>query len=45
MYVYSARSRGVNLTEGTIFQGHPAAAGASIVQEAGVFMPFLLSLP
>jgi len=45
MYVYSARSRGVNLTDGTIFQGHPAAAGASIVQEEGVFMPFLLSLP
>jgi len=45
MYVYSARSRGLNLTDGTIFSGHPTAAGASIVQEEGVFLPFLLSLP
>ena len=45
MYVYSARSRGVNLTEGTIFNGHPSAAGASIIKEDNsVFLPFLLNL-
>jgi len=44
MYVYSARSRALNLTEGTIFNGHPSAAGASVVKEEGVFLPFLLSL-
>lgn len=43
MYVYSARSRGFNLTEGTIFNGHPTAAGASIEKEKGVFLPFILT--
>ena len=42
VYVYSARSRGFNLTEGTIFNGHPTAAGASIVKEDGLMLPFLL---
>jgi hypothetical protein len=43
MFVYSARSRGFNLTEGTIFKGHPTAAGASLVKEEVPMLPFLLS--
>jgi hypothetical protein len=43
MYVYSARSRGFNLTEGTIFKGHPTAAGASLIKEEVPMLPFLLS--
>lgn len=42
MYVYSARSRGFNLTEGTIFKGHPTAAGASLIQGEAPLLPFLL---
>ena len=43
MYVYSARSRGFNLTEGTILKGHPTAAGASLIKGEVPFLPFLLS--
>jgi len=39
---YSARSRGFPLTEGTIFKGHPVAAGASIVIGDTPILPFLL---
>jgi hypothetical protein len=44
MYIYSARSRGFNLTEGTIFKGHPTAAGASLIKEDVPMLPFLLSV-
>jgi hypothetical protein len=43
MYVYSARSRGFNLTDGTILKGHPTAAGASLIKGESVMLPFLLS--
>ena len=44
MVVYSARSavaHGINLTEGTIFNGHPTSAGASLVRGEAVHFPFL----
>jgi hypothetical protein len=41
--VYSARSRGFNVTEGTIFKGHPTAAGASLVKGEVPVLPFLLT--
>ena len=41
MLVYSARSRGFNVTEGTIFEGHPTAAGASLVRGVATHFPFL----
>ena len=43
MYVYSARSRGFNLTEGTILRGHPTSAGASLIKEEVPQLPFLLT--
>jgi hypothetical protein len=43
MYVYSARSRGFDLTEGTIFRGHPTSAGASLVVGEAPHFPFLLT--
>ena len=43
MYVYSARSRGFNLTDGTILKGHPTAAGASLIKGEAPMLPFLLS--
>ena len=39
-YVYSARSMGVDLTEGTIFRGHPCAAGATIMKDEVEMIPF-----
>jgi hypothetical protein len=42
MYVYSARSRSFNLTDGTIFKGHPTAAGASLIKGEAPMLPFLL---
>jgi hypothetical protein len=45
MIVYSARSSvvsGINLTEGTIFSGHPTSAGASLVRGEATHFPFLL---
>ena len=43
MYVYSARSRGFNLTEGTVLRGHPTSAGASLIKEEVALLPFLVS--
>ena len=43
MYVYSARSRGFNLTEGTILRGHPTSAGASLIKEEVPMLPFLVA--
>ena len=45
MYVYSARSRGFNLTTDTIFNGHPTSAGASLVIGETELFPFLRSQP
>jgi hypothetical protein len=45
MVVYSARSAvpaNLNLTEGTIFRGHPSSAGASLVRGEATHFPFLL---
>jgi hypothetical protein len=42
MIVYSARSRALDLTTGTIFQGHLMAAGASLVIGRAPHFPFLL---
>lgn len=45
MVVYSARSavtHGINLTEGTIFNGHPTSAGASLVRGEAEHFPFLI---
>jgi len=41
-YTYSARSRGFNLTDGSVFRGHPTAAGANLIQGEAPFLPFLL---
>jgi hypothetical protein len=44
MYVYSARSRGFNLTEGgSILRGHPTAAGATLTVGEAPVIPFLLA--
>ncbi len=44
MYVYSARSRGFDLTAGTsVLKGHPSAAGASLIKGEVPMLPFLLS--
>jgi hypothetical protein len=42
MYVYSARSKGFDLTQGSIFKGHSTAAGASLVTDEYPSIPFLL---
>jgi hypothetical protein len=42
MYVYSARSRGFNLTDGTILRGHPTSAGASLIKEEVPMLPFII---
>ena len=42
MIVYSARSQTMNLTDDTIFHGHPTAAGASLVHGEAQHFPFLL---
>jgi hypothetical protein len=44
MYVYSARSRDFNLTDGTILKGHPTSAGASLIKGEVPILPFLLSI-
>jgi hypothetical protein len=41
--IYYARSRNFNLTEGTIFRGHPTAAGATLIQGEAPHFPFLLT--
>jgi len=43
VYVYSARSRGFDLTQGTILRGHPTACGASLVKGEAPVLPFLLA--
>jgi hypothetical protein len=43
MFVYSARSRGFNLTDGTVLKGHPTAAGASLIKGEAPTLPFLLA--
>jgi len=40
-YVYSARSHGINLTDGTIFRGHPCSAGATLIKDEVAVIPFL----
>jgi oligoribonuclease NrnB/cAMP/cGMP phosphodiesterase (DHH superfamily) len=42
MVVYSARTRTLDVTEGTIFRGHPTSAGASLVRGEVTHFPFLL---
>jgi hypothetical protein len=41
-YTYSARSRGFNLTDGSVFRGHPTSAGANLIQGEAPILPFLL---
>jgi hypothetical protein len=42
MIVYSARSRTLDLTQSSIFEGHPTAAGASLIISKAPHFPFLL---
>jgi hypothetical protein len=42
-YVYSARSQGIDLTEGTIFRGHPSAAGATLMKDEVATIPFYIA--
>ena len=41
MTVYSARSREIDLTNGTVFRGHRTSAGASLVRGEAPLFPFL----
>jgi hypothetical protein len=44
MYVYSARSRGFDLTaNGSVLQGHKTSAGTSLIQEEVSVLPFILT--
>ena len=44
VYVYSARSREFDLTkDGSVFKGHPTAAGVSLVCGEAQLIPFLLA--
>lgn len=44
MYVYSARSRGFDLTAGqSILKGHPLSAGATLIKGESPILPFLLT--
>jgi hypothetical protein len=44
VYVYSARSREFDLTkDGSVFKGHPTAAGVSLVCGEAPLIPFLLA--
>ena len=45
LYIYSARSREFNLTEGTIFKGHLTSAGATIIKEDMYVLPFVIATP
>ncbi len=45
MIVYSARSRGFDVTAGTLFRGHPSAAGASLVFGEAPLFPFIRQEP
>ena len=45
VYVYSARSREFDLTaNGSIFKGHPTAAGVSLVEGEVKLMPFIVEV-
>lgn len=45
MYIYSARSRGFDLTgDKSILRGHPTAAGASLIKGEAPLLPFLLAV-
>jgi hypothetical protein len=41
--VYSARSQGFNVTDGTIFKGHPTSAGATLTVGESLHFPFIVS--
>jgi len=41
-YVFSARSRGFDVTQGSILKGHPSAAGAMVIAEPSAHLPFVL---
>jgi hypothetical protein len=44
MYIYSARSRGFDLTSGDIpLKGHKTAAGAALIKGEAPMLPFLLA--
>ncbi len=43
MYVYSARSRGFDITQETIFKGHKNSAGASITIGEHTNIPFIIT--
>lgn len=43
MTVYSARSRELDLTVGTVLRGHPTSAGASLVSGETEMFPFLIT--
>lgn len=46
MYVYSARSRGFDLTAGHIpLKGHKTSAGASLIKGEAPVLPFLVTAP
>jgi hypothetical protein len=46
MYVYSARSRGFDLTEeSSVFKGHKTAAGCALIKGEVPVLPFLLTAP
>lgn len=42
MYTYSARSRGFDLTTGTVLKGHCTSAGASLIKQEVAVLPFVL---
>jgi hypothetical protein len=42
-YIFSARSRGFDITDSTILKGHPSAAGAMVIAEPGATLPFVLA--
>ena len=45
VYIYSARSRGFDITNGTILKGHPTSAGATLSKGDIPVLPFLLTAP
>ena len=45
VYTYSARSRGFDITQGTLLKGHPNSAGATLSIGDVPILPFLLTDP
>ena len=41
-YIFSARSRDFDVTQGTILRGHPSSAGAAVIAKPGVCLPFVM---